>query len=402
MTDNKINKVYITGFGIISAIGCGEEETFTSLSKERSAIGKISYLETELNSYPVAEVKKSNKDLINLAKIPENKYYSRTFLLGIIAAQQAMQMAGLETVQGILGATTVGGVDLKELYYKQLAEKNDNSQLKKDIFQWLELGFISEKIAEYFNVKSNITTISTACTSSANAIMLGARMIRNNVVNSVLVGGMDALSRFSLNGFNSLEILSPTGCRPFDNQRNGITIGEGSAFLVLESEKSARNKKIYGEISGYANRNEAFHQTASSPDGTGIAMTMQHALKIAGIQPKDRDYINAHGTGTVINDLSEGKAIGIVFGENVPPVSSTKAFTGHTLAAAGAIEAVLSLLSIKEQTLLPNLGFKNQIEELSFIPQKEMQKSDINYVLSNSLGFGGANSTLIFKKYDLH
>jgi len=223
-------------------------------------------------------------------------------------------------------------------------------------------------------------------------------MIEAGLVNTVLAGGMDALSRFSINGFHSLEILSPTGCRPFDQQRNGVTIGEGAAFLVLESEKAAAGKKIYGEIAGYANHNEAFHQTASSPDGDGAVMTMRHALNIARIQPSKIDYINAHGTGTQINDLSEGNAIAAVFGNDIPPVSSTKSFTGHTLAAAGAVEAVLSLLSIKEQVLLPNMGLENVMEELPFTPQKTMKKADINYVLSNSLGFGGANTTLIFKK----
>jgi len=388
--------VYITGFGIISGIGCGEEETFAALQQKRSAIGKISFLETALKNYPVAEVKKSNDDLVRLASLPENKIYSRTFLLGIIAAQQAMQMAGLKTAQGVLSATTVGGVDLQEHFYKQLVE-NNNAQLKREVFPWLELAYCAERIADYFDIRSNIATMSTACTSSANAIMLGARMIRNKKVDSVLVGGMDAISLFSLNGFNSLEILSPTGCRPFDRQRNGLTIGEGAAFLVLESEKAARGKTIYGEIAGFANRNEAFHQTASSPDGAGMAMTIRHALDIADIQPEDIDYINAHGTGTQVNDLSEGNAIGMVFGENVPPVSSTKAYTGHTLAAAGAIEAVLSLLSIKNQTLLPSLRLENVMEELPFVPQKEMKKADIKYVLSNSLGFGGANSALIIK-----
>ena len=391
-------KAYITGFGVISGIGCGEEETFAALQQHRSAFAKVSFVETALNYYPVAEVKKSNADLIRLASLPENKMYSRTFLFGIIAAQQAMQMAELKSVQGIVGATTVGGMDLNERFYKKMMENSDNSQLKKEVFPSLECAGCTERIAAYFGIRSNVTTISTACSSSANSMMLGARMIRNGMVDKILVGGMDTLSRFSLNGFNSLELLSPTGCRPFDQQRNGITIGEGAAFLVLESEKAAEGKNIYGEIAGYANRNEAFHQTSSSPDGAGIAMTMRHALDVAGIQPKDIDYINAHGTGTAINDLSEGNAIATVFGKNIPPVSSTKAYTGHTLAAAGAIEAVLCLLSIKEQSILPNLGLENLMEELPFIPQREMKKSVIKYVLSNSLGFGGANSALIFKK----
>ena len=220
-------------------------------------------------------------------------------------------------------------------------------------------------------------------------------MIKNGLMNSVLVGGMDALTRFTLNGFNSLEIVSPDGCRPFDRDRNGVTIGEGAAFFVLESEDVVAGKTVYGEITGYANRNEAFHQTASSPDGSGAIMTIRKALEIAGIHSGDIDYINAHGTGTLINDLSEGNAIQTVFGKEIPPVSSTKGYTGHTLAAAGAIEAVISLLSIKHQTIFPNLRLENPMEELSFVPETEVKKHEIFHILSNSFGFGGSNSTLI-------
>ena len=390
------NKVYVTGFGIISGIGCGVEETLSALRKKSSAIDKVSFLETALNDFYVAEVKKSNMNLIRLALLPENKIYSRTFLLGIIAAKQAMTMAGLNSAQGLFAATTVGNVDFEEYYYKNI--KDSEFMLKSKTFPRYDLAECTEQIAKYFNIYSNITTISTACSSSANAVMLGARMIRNGLIDSVLVGGMDSLSRFSLNGFYSLEILSPTRCKPFDRERNGITLGEGAAFLVLESETAATGKNIYGEIVGYANRNEAFHHTSSSPDGAGIAMTMRHALSVADIIPENIDYINAHGTGTIVNDLSEGNAIANVFGEKIPPVSSTKGYTGHTLAASGAIEAVLSLLSIKEQSTLPNLGLENVMEELVFIPEKEIQKKKIDYVLSNSLGFGGANSTLIIKK----
>ncbi|MCL2041876.1 MAG: beta-ketoacyl-[acyl-carrier-protein] synthase family protein [Bacteroidales bacterium] len=398
--------VYITGFGIISGMGCGAEETWATLQQGRPVIGKVSFLETALRHYPAVEVKKSNADLVRLASLPEDKIYSRTFLLGLIAAQQAMRMAGLNTAQGILGATTIGGMDLNERYYKRIMEEGDKA-LRRQLASSFECADCTEQIANHFDIRTHVTTMSTACSSSANAIMTATRMIRNGLADSVLAGGMDALSRFSINGFNSLEILSPTGCRPFDQQRNGVTIGEGAAFLVLESEKAATGKKIYGEIIGYANHSEAFHQTASSPDGAGAIMTMRHALKTANLQPEDIDYINAHGTGTQINDLSEGNAIGTVFGNKIPPVSSTKAYTGHTLAAAGAVEAVLSLLSIKEQTLLPNLGLENVMEELPFLPYSDMRceicdkqpsQIELNHILSNSFGFGGANTTLIIKR----
>ncbi len=386
-----MSRVFITGFGIISGIGCGEEETFRSLTEKRSAIGEISFLETTLRRYPVSEIKKSNDELIQLAGLSPEKTYSRTFLLGLIAAQQAVRMSGCESrlpSMGILGSTTVGGMDLNERYYKDIVQHTDKIPL-------LECADCTERIAAHFGIKSNVATMSTACSSSANTIMTGVRMIKNGLLDSVLVGGMDALTRFTLNGFNSLEIVSPTGCRPFDRDRNGVTIGEGAAFLVLDSEEAAAGKTVYGEVTGYANRCEAFHQTASSPDGSGAIMTIRKALEVAGIRPEEIDYINAHGTGTQINDLSEGNAIQAVFGEKAPPVSSTKGYTGHTLAAAGAIEAVIALLSIRHQTVFPNLRLENPVAELSFIPETEVSKRKIMHVLSNSFGFGGSNSTLI-------
>jgi 3-oxoacyl-[acyl-carrier-protein] synthase-1 len=251
-------------------------------------------------------------------------------------------------------------------------------------------------VASYFGINHNITTVSTACSSSANAIIFGSRLIKSGRLNRVLAGGTDALTRFTLNGFFALEILSPTGCRPFDRMRNGLTIGEGAAFLVLESELTADPDKILCEVTGYSNVNEAFHATASTSDGIGATLAMTGALESAGLNASQIDYINAHGTGTEINDLSEGNAIGALFGGRVPPVSSTKAFTGHTLGAAGAIEAVFSTLSIKNQIVLPNLNYSEKMPELSFEPQRTVENQQIRHVMSNSFGFGGSNSTLIF------
>jgi 3-oxoacyl-[acyl-carrier-protein] synthase-1 len=223
-------------------------------------------------------------------------------------------------------------------------------------------------------------------------------MIRNRKLNRVLAGGTDALTRFTLNGFLALEILSPTGCRPFDRERNGLTIGEGAAMLMLEAEDVADPDSILCEVTGYANVNEAFHQTASSPEGTGAFMAMNQAIRTAGLHPSDISYINAHGTGTEINDLAEGRAIQRLFGDEMPPVSSTKAFTGHTLGAAGAVEAVLSALAIRHQIVLPSLNYTTAMEELTFEPVSQVRSAEIRHVVSNSFGFGGNNTSLVFSK----
>jgi len=291
-------------------------------------------------------------------------------------------------------ATTVGGMDFNELYYLSLLQEDKH----KDVIAVLDNADCTEKVAACAGIRHHVTTISTACSSSANSIMLGTRLIRNDRLERVLVGGSDSLTRFTLNGFFALEILSSSGCRPFDEHRNGLTIGEGAAALVLESEAVADPTKIICEVSGYANANEAYHFTASSADGSGAMLAMNGALESASLNTSDISYINAHGTGTIINDLSEGRAIDKLFGKEIPPVSSTKAFTGHTLGAAGAIEAVFSALALKYQLLIPGLNFSSPMPELNFTPVIQPASVMLNHVMSNSFGFGGNNTSLIFSK----
>jgi len=392
-------RVFVTGVGIISAIGNGTGETLASFQNLKTGIGKLSLFDSVHAEIPVAEVKNNNSDLARLADVHDGKAaYTRNTLLALVASKQAVIASGWidthEKHTGTVFATTVGGMDFNEQYYRSLLE-NDRY---KDLIGVLDSADCTEKIAACFGIRHHVTTISTACSSSANAIMLGARLIRTNRLQRVLVGGTDSLTKFTLNGFYALEILSPTGCRPFDRNRNGLTIGEGAAALVLESEEVADPKRIICEVSGYANVNEAYHATASTIDGFGAILAMNKALESACLQPSDISYINAHGTGTEINDLSEGNAIEKVFGNSVPPVSSTKAFTGHTLGAAGAIEAVFSSLALRNQILLPGLNFTVPMPELSFRPRQKVEPHPIHHVMSNSFGFGGSNTTLIFTK----
>jgi len=394
-----LRKVVVTGIGIISAIGKNAEETMVSMRDLKTGIKQLSLFDSIHNDIPVGEIKLTTDELFKLSGIINSKeIYTRTTLLGLIAAQQAMLSAGISKFgderTGVISATSVGGMDLNEKYYKSLLV-DDTYKQYLEVFDSADS---TEKIANFFGVRHHVTTISTACSSSANAVMTGARLIRNNQLDRVLVGGTDALTKFTLNGFFALEILSPTGCRPFDQNRNGLTLGEGAAFLLLEAEDMADKDKVICQITGFANTNEAFHQTSSSSDGSGAFMAMEKALSVGGLQPSQIDYINAHGTGTVINDLSEGRAIGRLFSGSLPKFSSTKAFTGHTLGAAGAIEAVLSVLCIKNQMVLPNLNFTTPIEDLLLVPQTKTEKAVVNHVMSNSFGFGGSNTSLIFSK----
>lgn len=399
------SRVFVTGIGIISSIGCNTKEVMDAIYAKKSGISDISILNTNFKGkIPVCEVKKSNKELAEFAGVTNPNKHTRTALLGIIAAKQAVAYAGIDNIKelrtGLISATSVGGMDRSENFYQSFYKDQNKGRLC-DIVNH-ECGDSTEKIADMLGIKDYITTISTACSSSANAIMLGARLIKNDFLDRVIVGGTDALTRFTLNGFNSLMILDATGCKPFDSKRNGLTIGEGAGFLVIESEKSLKTsgKEIIAELTGYGNACDAFHQTASSPEGYGAYLAMKKAIEISGKQISEIDYINAHGTGTPNNDLTEGKAIERIFKFNIPKISSTKSYTGHTLAACGGIEAILSVLAIKEQIIYPNLRFTEQMSELSFSPTTELIKNkEVRNVLSNSFGFGGNNTSLIFSKY---
>jgi len=399
------SRVVVTGIGIISSIGNNIPENLHSLKSLKSGVGPITNLNTiHKDSLPAAEVKLSDSDLIKLAGLDKKDHYTRTSLLGIIAAKEAYNSAGInnksdKTIKnGIVSATTVGGMDKTENYYYDYLS-NDKYTHYVNTHDCCDS---TEKIAELLGINDYMTTISTACSSSANAIMYAARLIKNGIVDRVVAGGTDALSKFTLNGFNTLKILDSNPCQPFDKNRRGLNLGEGAGYLVLESEEVAlkNNSSILCEVSGYANTNDAYHQTASSPDGFGAYLAMKQALEVSSLSVNEINYINAHGTGTDNNDLTEGIAIEKIFGKSMPHVSSTKPFTGHTLAAAGSVEAIFSVLSIVNKTIFPNLNFKDKIEELNFEPVKDLLENiEINHVLSNSFGFGGNDTSLILSKY---
>lgn len=398
-------KIYITGLGIISAAGFNLGENLLSLKNSMSGIGQISLFDTlHKEEIPVAEVKADNASLKEMTGVQSRNYFSRTSLLSLIAAREAIESAGIEEMSefrtGVISASTVGGMDHTEKFFRKYILDKSRGRLRDVLTH--DLGYHTEKIAGIFGIKDYITTISTACSSSANSILMATRLIKNGILDRALAGGADALALFTLNGFNSLMILDKRGCKPFDNDRNGLTLGEGAAYLVLESEEVVKKsgKEIIAEISGYGNACDAYHQTASSPEGDGAFISMRKALTDASLKAGDIDYINAHGTGTINNDLSEGRAVERVFADGVPPLSSTKAFTGHTLGAAGAVEAVFSLLALEHQCIWPNIGLSKKMTELQFEPVTELKtKVQLRNVLSNSFGFGGNNTSLIFSKY---
>ncbi|MBI9053440.1 MAG: beta-ketoacyl-[acyl-carrier-protein] synthase family protein [Bacteroidales bacterium] len=396
-------RVFVTGIGIISGIGNNVEETLESIKQKKSGVTDIKYLETiHKGQLPVSEVKLSEDELIEMAKLDKSEPFTRSTLIGIIAAAEAVKSAQINDIKeyktGLISGTTVGGMDKSELFYHDLV----NTTKHIEYIETHDCGDSTERIADYVGVKDFVSTTSTACSSAANSMILGTRMIKNGLLDRVIAGGIESLTRYHMNGFNTLMILDKEPCKPFDDNRKGLNLGEGAAFLVLESEELVKKsgKKVLAELTGYGNSCEAFHQTASTPEGKGAYAAMKEALDRSGLKATDIDYVNAHGTGTDNNDLSEGRAIQTLFGNNIPKVSSTKGYTGHTTSAAGGVEAVLSVLAIQNNMIFPNLNFETQMKELSFSPETELLEGvKVDHVLSNSFGFGGNNSALIFSRY---
>lgn len=389
-------RIYVTGYGVISSIGENVEETLISLRSEKTGIrqGQKTYTER----FKVGEIRWSNDELVERFSLTQHA--SRTALLGMIAAKEAFKghelLADVKT--GLISGTSVGGMDVSEIAYKDFLNGETDDL---NVYRNHPSGTTSEQIAKELGIDGYVNTISTACSSAANSMMLGARMLLNGQLDRAVVGGTDGLSQFTISGFRSLMIFDDEWCRPFDETRKGLNLGEGAGFLVLETEETIQKtgKKPLAVLSGWSNASDAYHQTASSPEGLGATLSMKGALSIAGLKPKDIDYINAHGTATPNNDLSESHGIKNVFGNTVPPFSSTKAYTGHTLAASGGIEAVFGILALNNGSLLPNLNFSQAIEETGLTPVKNYSEgNDVKHILSNSFGFGGNNSTIILSK----
>ena len=390
-----IEPIYITGTGVVSAIGIGKAATLDALLNNRSGVGQLKYLKTEHKEFPVGEVKLTDAEMRERLGIAQDAVTTRTALMGMLALGEALDEAHLTSDQlpkvGFISGTTVGGMDMSEQYYLDYL----NGDAHKEYIAVYDCGSCSEMTAGHFGKFAFATTLATACSSAANAVIQGANMIRCGKADIVVVGGSECITKFHLNGFNSLMILDTKPCRPFDATRSGLNLGEGAAYLVLESAESAKRRGIEPQalLSGYGNACDAFHQTASSPDGEGAFRAMKEALELAGLQPADIDYINAHGTGTPNNDVSESQAMMRLFGQ-VPPVSSTKPFTGHTTSASGSIEAVFCILALQHGFLPVNLNWSQAMDN-GIVPVAKPEKRTLKHVLCNAFGFGGNDSSLL-------
>ena len=396
--------IAVTGLGIICAIGNDAATVLSSLQAKRTGIAPMRYLQSSHRELPVGEVKLSNEEMKQMLGQDAGAVISRTALMGAIAIRQAVADSRINIQNSgtkgkrivVISGTTVAGMDITERHFQQMMK--DDALLP--LLEKHDCGSSTREMADLAGLRdAEVCTVSTACSSGVNAIILGAEMLQNDEADIVIAGGTEALSRFHLNGFNSLMVLDKECCRPFDKNRAGLNLGEGAAFVVLQPLSDVPS--IY--IRGYANRCDAFHQTASSENGEGAYLAMSEALKMAGLKPQDIQYINAHGTGTPNNDSSESAAIRRVFDEVVPPISSTKGFTGHATSASGSIETVISILSLQNDFIPTNLGWEEQ-DETCITPFRGDECSTFNFqcsisnVLCNSFGFGGNDSVIVISK----
>ena len=385
-------RIVITGIGVVSAIGDGKEATLRSLLDERSGIAAPVWLPTPHREIPVGEVKHSNGELMAMLGIEQGVAISRTSLLGIMAAREAVSDARVSEPERLffVDGTTVGGMDYTERHWAEKEKYADR------IVSVHSAGSSTGRIADHVARFAGQTTVSTACSSALNAVITACNMLRSGECTQVLAGGAESLSAFHFNGFRALQILSAEPCRPFSADRQGLNLGEGAAYLVLETEECAIARKvpIWAYVAGYGNACDAFHQTASSGNGEGAFLAMGKALEMADIAPRQVGYINAHGTATPNNDESETAAMLRLFGDDVPAFSSTKAFTGHATSAAGGIELAVCLLAMRHGFVPAGLNWNVPMDNgLKPVLHTRKQKSD--YVLCNSFGFGGNDSSLL-------
>lgn len=381
--------ILITGIGVVSALGIGAEANLDALLRGQTAIAPARFLDTRHRDVPVGEVSLDTGDKL------------RTVELGALALSESVASASLTPADiasaRFVNGTTVGGMDNTERHFASMLESEGAEG--GDMLAMNVCEVTTRQTAECVGSWAEMTTVSTACSSAANAIIYGARLIKSGIADIVVAGGAEALSRFHLNGFDSLMILDREVCRPFDKTRAGINLGEGAGYLVLESRASARRRGVtpLAVLAGWGNACDAFHQTATSPDGRGALSAMKQAVEMAHISLSEVAYINTHGTGTQDNDSAELAAMHKLFGDKLPPYTSTKSLTGHTTSASAGIEGAFCVLSLMHGQMYAGCPTLDPADEAN-PPFSHAAKLRGEYVLCNSFGFGGNDSALLFKK----
>lgn len=397
-------RIAVTGLGIICSIGCNQREVWRAICESRAGIGKLTRFPNE--SFPTDIAAQVDVPLQSMLPITgrDAKRMSRTDLLALIAATEAIAQANassssplpLERAIVSTGTSTGGLLEGESFYFKRLVVGRRRAPASRVLQQ--PTSSPSDAVASAFKLGGGVVSNATACASAGAAIGMAADYLRSHHADVALAGGSDALCRLTYSGFNVLQAVDPKPCTPFGAGRKGITLGEGAAYLVLErwDEALARGATILAELCGYGASCDAHHPTAPAEDGRGAEAAIRTALSSSGFPTVD--YINAHGTGTLLNDASETRAITAAVGRDVP-VSSTKSYFGHTLGAAGGVEAVVSVMALMHQTAPPTLRLVEAAADcsLDYIPHTP-RPMPMASVLSNTFGFGGSNVSLLFRR----
>ncbi|HWW03006.1 MAG TPA: beta-ketoacyl-[acyl-carrier-protein] synthase family protein [Candidatus Acidoferrum sp.] len=399
-------RVVITGAGIVTALGVGWRQNADGFRAGRAAFRVVSLFDVSRQRVKTA----AEVDLP--ATLPPTRLGARATArldrpakMLLVAAQEAWRQAGWEPggqIPLILG-TTAGGMALGEDYFRQAVQTPQRHRNQPTRTLYYQSQTQGRMVADALGFSGPVTIVSNACASGANAIGQAWELIRRGRAERVLTGGYDALSQLVFSGFDSLQALSPTVCRPFDAARDGLALGEGAAVVALETLDAARRRgaSILAELIGYGAVIDCHHLTQPHPEGDAALASMALACENARVTPADIDYVNAHGTGTPLNDSAEALAIRRWAGDRASslPVSSTKAGIGHLLGGAGAVEAVVCLMALREQWLPPEPAFERPDPACNFPIVREPRDASVNAVLSNSFGFGGVNATLIFRRW---
>lgn len=409
-------RIVVTGIGVISPIGIGKDKFFQSLKEGKCGIDYITRFDTTNFDAKIAgEVR--DFDPCEYIDKKECRRMDRFTQYAVAASKLAVSDAGLDInsvdkdMFGVCIGAGMGGLETLEAQHDILREKGPG-RVSPFLVPMLIANIASGNVSIALNAKGPSITIVTACASGTNAIGEAFRIIERGDADIMITGGTEApITPLALAGFCAMKALSTrnddpkTASRPFDKDRDGFVMGEGAGMLIIEELEHAKSRgvKIYGEVVGYGATGDAYHITAPAPDAYGAYKAMQKAVKDAGIEPKEIDYINAHGTSTEMNDRLETLAMKKLFGDDVCKVaiSSTKSMTGHLLGAAGAVEAIACLMAINDGVIPPTINYMNPDEQcdLDYVPNKARNK-EVKYAMSNSLGFGGHNASIILKKYE--
>jgi 3-oxoacyl-[acyl-carrier-protein] synthase II len=399
-------RVVVTGAGIVTALGLGWQKNAEGFRTGKTAFRLVKFFDANRQRVKTAaEVDLPGKMPATLLSARQSARLDRASALLLLAAVEAWQQSGWQAsdeIPLVLG-TTSGGMPLGEDYFRQAVRTPRlHRRQPTRAFQY-QSHSQSRIVLDALGLGGSVNIISNACASGACAIGQAWELIRSGAAEKVFAGGYDVLSQLVFSGFDALQALSPTRCRPFDKNRDGLAVGEGAAMLTLETLESAqrRGAEILGEIIGYATTIDRHHLTQPHPEGNAAFAAMSQACATAGVTPAEIDYVNAHGTGTPLNDSAEAAAINQWAGARAAtlPVSSTKASVGHLLGGAGAVEAVVCLMALRGQWLPPELALETPDPVCKFPLVTQPQNARVNMVLSNSFGFGGINATLIFRRW---